>query len=164
MFPPTVVIRRKTIALSQDISLQMRLLSKIYPLLPWGEDYLYLLKGEQIILGMLLKNFCLDIMRYFPRFYYYLAWQNVMIHEKELQNHFHPCLARCPSLLFVAFLAVIFLYSLCLICTVFGVWVRTVRLRFKATSVSSLFLWPWTNYLLLSRIGLIIRPTEGCHS
>lgn len=67
----------------------------------------------------------------------------------------------CPCLLFMAFLAITFLYFLYLIRTAFGTCVKTPTLRFGATPPSYLLPLPWTNYLLLSRIGLIIRPTKS---
>lgn len=67
----------------------------------------------------------------------------------------------CPCLLFIAFLAITFLYFLYLICTAFGTCVKTPTLRFGATPPSYLLPLPWTNYFLLSRIGLIIRPTKS---
>lgn len=59
------------------------------------------------------------------------------------------------------FLAIIFLYFLYLIHTAFGAGVKILTPGFGAIPPSYLLLWPWTNYFLLRRIGLIIRPTES---
>lgn len=89
----------------------------------WWE-YLMPAKRQALILRIVLRSFSSDIMRYFPRLYYYLTLQNVMLYEKKLQNRFIRTQLDERRLIFIVMLAVFFLYFPYLLCTAWGAWVQ----------------------------------------
>lgn len=121
-------------------------------------------KRQALILRILLRSFCSDIMRYFPRLYYYLTLQNVMLYEKKLQKSFYLHSARWMQTDFHCdFSSALSLFS------VFGLhwmWIMGSGLQHVGWEPRLLdqLPWPRANNFLLSRMELTVRPTWRCYS